>query len=167
MHNCIHSTYVKRAFNINTCWFSQISITVSITVVFNIAPVISRSWWVDMSCLCNRILLPRQVAQVLSNLIFCNMLLRQNSWYAEIMIFTKILQYTRSDLSLRHVVATCCCNLLPSVYRPLRLTTLPGSTFPTLNEQQCGFLFVPQEYLLHVQWNPVNTDTKGINNDME
>ena len=40
-----------------------------------------------------------------------------------------------------------------------------GSTFPTLYEQQCGFLFVPQEYLLHVQWNLVNTDTKGIINN--
>ena len=31
--------------------------------------------------------------------------------------FTKCLQYTRSDLSLWHVVATCCCNLSLSVYR--------------------------------------------------
>ena len=108
---------------------------------------------------------PWQVAQILSNLIFCNMLLRQNSWYAETKIFTKILQYTRSDLSLRRVVVTCCCNLLPSVYQPLRLTSLPGSMFPTLCEQQFGFLFVPQEYLLHVQWNPVNTGTKGIINN--
>ena len=34
-------------------------------------------------------------------------------------IFTKILQYTRSDLSLQRVAATCCCNLSPSVHRPL------------------------------------------------
>ena len=33
-------------------------------------------------------------------------------------IFTKILQYTWSDLLLRRAVATCCCNLSPSVYRP-------------------------------------------------
>ena len=33
-------------------------------------------------------------------------------------IFTKILQYIRSDLSLQRVAATCCCNLSPSVYRP-------------------------------------------------
>ena len=33
-------------------------------------------------------------------------------------IFTKILQYTRSDLLLQCVAATCCCNLSPSVYRP-------------------------------------------------
>ena len=33
-------------------------------------------------------------------------------------IFTKILQYTRSDLLLRRAVATCCCNVSPSVYRP-------------------------------------------------
>ena len=59
-----------------------------------------------------------QVAQILSDLIFCNVLLRQNS-VAETKIFTKILQYTRSDLSLRRAVTTCCCNLSPSVYRPL------------------------------------------------
>ena len=46
------------------------------------------------------------------------MLLRQNS-VAETKIFTKILQHTRSDLSLRRAVATCCCNLSPSVYQPL------------------------------------------------
>ena len=33
-------------------------------------------------------------------------------------IFTKILQYTRRDLSLQYVAATCRCNLSPSVYRP-------------------------------------------------
>ena len=73
-------------------------------------------------CLCNIIFLPWQVAQMLSNLIFWNLLLWQNSWHAETKIFTKILQYRRSDLSLRCAVATCCCNLLPSVYQPLRLT---------------------------------------------
>ena len=31
---------------------------------------------------------------------------------------TKILQYTRSDLSPRRVAATCCSDLSPSVYRP-------------------------------------------------
>ena len=67
--------------------------------------------------LCNRILSPQQAAQILSDLSFCNMLLRQNS-VAETKIFTKILQHTRSDLSLRRVVATCCCNLSPSVYQP-------------------------------------------------
>ena len=46
------------------------------------------------------------------------MLLRQNS-VAETKIFTKILQHTRSDLSLRRAVATCCYNLSPSVYQPL------------------------------------------------
>ena len=34
-------------------------------------------------------------------------------------IFTKILQYTESDLSLQRVTATCCCNLSPSVYLSL------------------------------------------------
>ena len=33
--------------------------------------------------------------------------------------FHKFLQCTRSDLSLQRVAATCCCNLSPSVYRPL------------------------------------------------
>ena len=37
----------------------------------------------------------------------------------ETKIFTKFLQYTQSDLSPRCVAATCCCNLSPSVYRPL------------------------------------------------
>ena len=44
-----------------------------------------------------------------NNLIFYNMLLRQNS-IAETKIFTKFLQCTRSDLSLRRVVAICCCS---------------------------------------------------------
>ena len=65
----------------------------------------------------NRILSPQQAAQILSDLISCNLLLRQNS-VAETKIFTKILQYTRSDLSLRRVVATCCCTLSPSVCQP-------------------------------------------------
>ena len=69
------------------------------------------------SFLCNRILSPPQVAQILSDLIFCNVSLRQNS-VAETKIFTKILHYTRSDLSQRRVIATCGCNLSPSVYRP-------------------------------------------------
>ena len=68
-------------------------------------------------CLCNRVLSQQQVAQILSDLIFCDLLQRQN-YVAEIKIFTKILQHTRSDLSLRRVAATCCCNLSPSVYRP-------------------------------------------------
>ena len=61
--------------------------------------------------------LQSKVAQILSDLIFCDLLQRQN-YVAEIKIFTKILQHTRSDLSLRRVAATCCCNLSPSVYRP-------------------------------------------------
>ena len=43
MYNCLHSTHVKQAFNLIHVGFVKISITVSITVVFNIAPVISRS----------------------------------------------------------------------------------------------------------------------------
>ena len=60
-------------------------------------------------CRCNRILSPQQVAQIQSDLIFCDLLQRQNS-VAETKIFTKILQYTRSDLSLRRVASPCCCN---------------------------------------------------------
>ena len=43
--------------------------------------------------------LQSKVAQILSDLIFCDLLQRQN-YVAEIKIFTKILQHTRSDLSL-------------------------------------------------------------------
>ena len=74
-----------------------------------------RVCWRIFVSLCNRILSPQQVAQILSDLIFCNMLLQQTS-VAETKIFTKILQYTQSDSSLRCVAVTCCCNLLPSVY---------------------------------------------------
>ena len=60
-------------------------------------------------CLRNIILSLQQVAknQIRQNL--CDLLLRQNS-VAETKIFTKILLYTRSDLSLRRVAVTCCCN---------------------------------------------------------
>ena len=51
-------------------------------------------------CRCNRILSPQQVTKIQSDLIFCYLLQRQNS-VTETKIFTKILQYTRSDLSLR------------------------------------------------------------------
>ena len=37
-------------------------------------------------------------------------LLRRQNSVAEIKIFTKILQYTRSDLSRQCVAASCCCN---------------------------------------------------------
>ena len=50
-------------------------------------------------CLCNRILSPQQVSQILSDLIFGNILLRQNS-VAVTKIFTKILQYTRSNFAV-------------------------------------------------------------------
>ena len=66
-------------------------------------------------CRCNRILSPQQVAQIQSDLIFCDLLQRQNS-VAETKIFTKILQYTRSDLSLRRVASPCCCNQSPDLY---------------------------------------------------
>ena len=93
---------------------------------------------------------PQQVAQIQSDVIFCDLLQRQNS-FAETKIFTKILQYTRSDLSLRRVAATCCCNkspilytwsylvtatcccnLSPSVYRPLDHGDYENKIFSTL-----------------------------------
>ena len=48
----------------------------------------------------------QKVAQILSDLIFCDLLLRQN-YVSETKIFTKILQHTRSDLLLLRVAATC------------------------------------------------------------
>ena len=54
--------------------------------------------------LCNRILSPQQVAQILSDLIFLRHV-------AAPKIFAKIVQYTR-------VATTCYCNMSPSVYRP-------------------------------------------------
>ena len=75
-------------------------------------------WQIPSSvCLCNRILLPQQVPQILYDLTFCDMLLRQNS-VTETKIFTVILQYTQSDLSPWCVAVTHCCNLLSSVYWP-------------------------------------------------
>ena len=58
-------------------------------------------------------------------------------------IFTKILQYTRSDLSLQRVAATCCCNLSPSVYRPLSvsnhiLTENRSDGLSALTDVYCG-----------------------------
>ena len=55
-------------------------------------------------CLCNRILSPQQVAQILSDLIFLRHV-------AVTKIFAKIVQYTR-------VAATRYCKLSPSVFRP-------------------------------------------------
>ena len=57
-------------------------------------------------CLCDRILSLQQVAKKKT---LCDLLRRQNS-VAATKIFTKGLQYTRSDLSLQKVAATCCCN---------------------------------------------------------
>ena len=66
-------------------------------------------------CRCNRILSPQQVAQIQSDLIFCNLLQRQNS-VAETKIFPKILQYTQSNLSQQRVASPCCCNQLPDLF---------------------------------------------------
>ena len=66
-------------------------------------------------CGCKRILSQQQVVQIQSDLIFCDLLQRQNS-VAAIKIFTQILRYTRSDLSLRGVAATCCCDYSPDLY---------------------------------------------------
>ena len=54
--------------------------------------------------LCNRILSPQQVAQILSDLNFLRHV-------AAIKIFAKIIQYTR-------VTAACYCKLSPCVFRP-------------------------------------------------
>ena len=74
-------------------------------------------------CLRNRILSLQQVAKNQIRLNLCDLLRQQNS-VAATKIFTKILQYTRSDLLLQCVTATCCWNLSPSVYRPLHLPTV-------------------------------------------
>lgn len=58
-------------------------------------------------CLSDRILSPQQLARIQSDLLLCDSLRRQNS-VAQTKIFAKILQYTRSDLPLRSVAATCC-----------------------------------------------------------
>ena len=55
------------------------------------------------------------MAQKIKSDNFCDLLRRQNS-VAETKIFTKILQYTRSDLSLRCVAATCYCNWSPDLF---------------------------------------------------
>ena len=82
-------------------------------------------------CLPNGILSLQQVAknQIRLNLYYLSWW--QNS-VAATKIFTKILQYTRSDLSLRPVASLCCCNLSSSVYQPL-------------NKNQRMAFFVPQD----------------------
>ena len=100
------------------------------TLQRQIAPCVLENFCENL-CSCNRILLPQQVAQIQSDMIFCDLLQRQNS-VSETKIFTKIFQYTRSDLSLQlvarpvhmewSVAPTCCCNLSPSVYRPSEST---------------------------------------------
>ena len=89
---------------------------------------------VKISVSATEFLSPQQVAKILSDLIFfCHMLLRQNS-FAKTKIFSKILQYTRSDLSLRRVAETCFCDLSPKVYRPLDMRT-------RRQFRQCRFLY--------------------------
>ena len=79
-----------------------------------IAPSVPENFCENL-CGCKRILSPQQVAQIQSDLIFCGLLQRQNS-VAATKISTQILQYTRSDLSLRRVAPTCCCNYSPDLY---------------------------------------------------
>ena len=81
-------------------------------------------------CLCNRILLPRQVTQILSDLIFCNMLLRQNS-VAEQRFSQKYSSTHKAicccDVTSRHVAATChlvCTNLKPTGLEALLWLTI-------------------------------------------
>ena len=52
--------------------------------------------------------------KILSDLIFCNMLLRQNS-VAETMIFKK---FSSTHEPICRCDVSCCSNLSPSVYRP-------------------------------------------------
>ena len=73
-----------------------------------IAPSVLENFCENL-CGCKRILLPQQVVQIQYDLIFCDLLQRQNS-VAATKIFTQILQYTRRDLSLQRVTATCCRN---------------------------------------------------------
>jgi len=79
-----------------------------------IAPSVLENFCENL-CGCKRILLPQQVVQIQSDFIFCDLLQRQNS-VAATNIFTHILQYRRSDSSLRRVAATCCCNYSPDLY---------------------------------------------------
>ena len=71
-------------------------------------------------CLCNGILSLWQVAQILSDLIFLQQV-AATKFCCRDRDFHKIFQYTWSNLSLRRVAATCCCNLSPSVYQPLKI----------------------------------------------
>ena len=71
-------------------------------------------------CLCNGILSLWQVAQILSDLIFLQQV-AATKFCCRDSDFHKIFQYTWSNLSLWRVAATCCCNLSPSVYQPLKI----------------------------------------------
>ena len=85
----------------------------------------------------------RNKSQILSDLILCDLLQRQNS-VAEAKIFTKIPQYTRHLLPL-FVAMTCCCKLLPSVCRPLRIQP---SFFPKF-KNVCDHTSVVSMVFLH------------------
>ena len=61
------------------------------------------------------------------SLNLCDFLRRHNS-VAKTKIFTKILWYTPSNLSLRRIAATS-GNLLPSVYRPLQYFCMAASSW--------------------------------------
>ena len=117
----IHAIPITTIFQRNCCYILVRSVhtrrQVAATYMSrrHVAATVNRS-------VCMQQMLPQQVAQIQSDLIFCDLLQRQNS-VSETKIFTKILQYTRSYLSRRRVASvatTCCCNLSPSVhvYRP-------------------------------------------------
>lgn len=63
-------------------------------------------------CCCNK----SQKNQMILNL--CDLLLGQNFVAETKILFTKIIHYTQSDLSLWCVTVTCCCSLSPCVYWP-------------------------------------------------
>ena len=52
----------------------------------------------------------RNKSHKFSLILFFSGLLQRNNFVAETKIFTKILQYTHSDLLLRRVASPCCCN---------------------------------------------------------
>ena len=99
----IHAIPITTIFQRNCCYILVRSVhtrrQVAATYMSrrHVAATVNRS-------VCMQPMLPQQVAQIQSDLIFCDLLQRQNS-VSETKIFTKILQYTRSYLSLRRVAS--------------------------------------------------------------
>ena len=99
-------------------------------------------------CLCYLVLLPWQVAQIVSDLIFCVMLHQQNS-VAGTKIFTKILLYKQSDLSLRCVAATWWFTFACDLYTSSDLSQLQvAATVPWLPDLHERNDLSPKTWLL-------------------